>query len=333
MSQYEIGDKAMVKRKIVYPDASDDSRELLVGERLERLQALGEFTVHYGKPQDVSAFNARIGDANAVLLGWGLPQEAIRDAPNLEVISFTGIGVSSFVDLSLAGERGITVCNAPGYGDNAVAEHALALMLAAARQIAIADRELRADFWNQTRTGIELRGKQAGLIGFGGIGQRFAELALSLGMTVKVWTRNPDRERAERRGVEFVELDALLASSDVVSVHVALTAQTEKLLGKREFSLMKPGAILVNTARGQIVDENALCDELRNGGLHSAGLDVFAQEPLPVNHQLVGLDNVVLSPHIAYNTPQATEALYDIAIDNLVAYFEGTPVNIVTDTG
>jgi D-3-phosphoglycerate dehydrogenase len=253
----------------------------------------------------------------------------MTQTPTLEILSFTGIGASNFIDLPAAAAQGITVCNCPGYADNTVAEHTLALLLAAARHVPRLDAELRDGHWNQSLDGMELREKQLGLVGFGGIGRRVFELARAFGMTVKVWTRNPSEARAREHDVEFVSLDKLLQTSDVISLHVALTDDTQGLINAGRIKQMKPGAILINTARGEIVDEAALVDALKERHLKAAGLDVYQQDPLPVEHPLLKLDNVVLSPHVAYNTPEAGDAIYEIAVENIVKYYEGNPINIV----
>ena len=336
-------------RRIVYPDADDQLAALLTGARRTRLEALGAFRIHHGLPGglpgDPAAYLERLGDAAGVVLGWDLPVEVMRRAPRLEVISYLGTGAANFVDLAEAERLGITVCNTPGYGDNAVAEHALALLLALARRVPRLDHGLRqagrqperqagqragqGAEWGQSQPGFELRGKTLGLVGLGGIGARMAELARGLGMEVKTWTRNPSPERAERHGVAFLPLEELLETSDVISLHLLLTPETEGFLGPEELDRMKPDAVLVNTARAELVDQAALVERLRDGRIAAAGLDVFWNEPLPADHPLLELDNVVLTPHVAYNTPEAIAAMLDIAIDNLARYFEGGPINVV----
>ncbi len=314
---------------IVYPDANQHIGELMIGARLERLQEAGQFTSHVGQPENDQQFIERIGDANAVMLGWGLPADVMNAAPNLELIAFVGIGASNFVDIDAAVERGITVCNTPGYADSTVAEHALAMMLATARHLGRLDRDLRKGRWNQSVPGFELRGRKLGLVGFGGIGARFAALARGIGMTVRAWTRNPSPERARQHGIEFADLDSILRDSDVLSVHAALTPETERLLDSRALALTKPGVIIINTARGEIIEESALLKVLRSGHVAAAGLDVYHEEPLPSDHPLLALDNVLLTPHVAFNTPEATHALLDISIDNIVHYYRGDPINVV----
>ena len=324
-------------RDIVYPDADDQLAALLTGARRARLEALGAFRIHHGHPDGPAAYLERLGDAAGVVLGWDLPVEVMRRAPRLEVVSFLGTGAANFVDLAEAERLGITVCITPGYGDNAVAEHALALLLAVARRVPHLDRGLRQPErrveqgaeWGRSQPGFELRGKTLGLVGLGGVGARMAELARGLGMEVTAWTRNPSPERARRHGVTFLPLEELLETSDVISLHLLLTPETDGLLGPEELDRMKPDAVLVNTARAELVDQAALIERLRDGRIAAAGLDVFWNEPLPADHPLLELDNVVLTPHVAFNTPEAIAAMMDIAIDNLARYFEGSPINVV----
>ena len=319
----------MPERTIVYPDADSEDRTSFTADRLARLEQVGRFVIHYGRPANPQEYAERVAGATGLLLGWDLPAEVMAGMEDLELISFVGIGVSKFVDLKLAHARGVTVCNTPGYASNTVAEHALALMMAACRHVPRLDAELRGGAWNQGLSGMELRGKTIGLIGFGGIGQRFCEICQALGMTVLVWTSNPDDNRARRFGIEFVPMNQLLEASDIVSLHLAQTPESEGLLGAGELARMRPGAILVNTARGEIVDESALVDALSSGHLRAAALDVFVEEPLPASNPLCALDNVVFSPHIGFKTPESVEALYDIAIDNVVNYFRGEPTNVL----
>jgi len=225
--------------------------------------------------------------------------------------------------------RTITVTNTPGYADQTVAEHTMALMLATARQVPRLDRDTRSGGWNKGLPGFDLKGKTLGLIGLGGIGTRTAHLANAFGMRVIAWTRNPSQERANVAGVIFKNLDAVLAESDIVSLHLALTPDTENLLDSKRLAYLKQGAVLINTARAEIIDEDALIQALGNGTIGAAGFDVFHEEPLPDNHPLRDIDNVVITPHTGFNTPEATVAIIDIAIDSMAAYFAGNPINVV----
>jgi len=318
---------------IVFADADPPQVPLMVGARLARVEALGAFSIYEGFAANAADYEARIATATAIMIGWELPVEVMRKAPRLEVISFLGTGAANNIDLPEAAARGITVSNTPGYGDNAVAEHALALLFAVARDIPRHDRTLRTKGWDQLDPGFELRGKKLGLIGLGGIGSRVAEIARGLGMEVLAWTRNPSPERARRAGVTFAPLEDVLGESDVISLHLLLTPETENLLGAAELDRMKPGAVFINTARAQLVDEAALIERLRDRRIAAAGIDVYRQEPLPSGDPLLGLDNVVATPHVGFNTPEATTAMVDFAIDNLVQYFAGDPINVVIAPG
>lgn len=312
----------------VYPDADkDESHE---DSKFDHLKSIGDFSLAYGRSADDDEYVSRIKDATAILLGWDLPASVMVQAPNLEVVSFTGIGAGKFVDLDLARERNITVCNCPGYSDNTVAEHALALLLACVRHVPRLDKQLRAGEWDQSLSGMELRGKRLGLIGFGGIGARFAEIAKALGMVVAVWTKNPSPERAARHGVEFGDLDEIVSSSDVISLHLTSSPETEGFIDARVIEKFKPGVVFINTARAEIVDEMALVDALARGHVLSAGVDVFMDEPLPAGHPYSELDNVVITPHIGYRTPDATTTLYQIGVENIVSFYRGEPINVVS---
>ena len=314
---------------IVYPDAEENMASLFSGERLARLERLGKFSIYYGVRPTTDEFIKRIGNANGVLSGWGLNNDVLRAANNLEVVSFSGLGVSTFIDLNKTAQQGITVTHTLATAET-VAEHTMALMLAAARNIARLDRETRAGQWNSDLQGFDLRGKTLGLVGFGSIAQATLPLAKAFGMNAMVWTHHPDAERATRYGIEFCNLDDLLVQSDVVSFHLAYNPDTEGLITAEHLRKTKPGVVIVNTARAQILDETALIELLESGHVATAGIDVFNEEPLPQGHPLTKLDNVVLTPHVAYNTPEASAAIIDMAIDNLEAYFAGNPTNVAS---
>jgi D-3-phosphoglycerate dehydrogenase len=239
-----------------------------------------------------------------------MPAVVLERCRTLKHIVFLGTGASSFVDIDAAARLGITVHTIKGYGDVSVAEHTIALMMACARGVARMDRDIRRGTW-ETLEGIQLAGRTLGLIGLGGIGREVARIAAALGMTVIAWNRSP---RAET-GVTMVELDALLARADVVSVHLSLSDETKGFLNDARLARLKPGAILVNTARGAIVDEAALARRLADGSIAQAGLDVFGTEPLPADHALVNLDNVVLTSHAGFCTGEAATELLRRAVE------------------
>jgi phosphoglycerate dehydrogenase-like enzyme len=240
----------------------------------------------------------------------------IRAAPNLRLIQKIGVGVNT-IDLDAARAQGVAVCNMPGTNSRAVAEMTLALMLAALRRLPQIDRLTRAGRgWmlpadDQALYG-EINGRTVGFVGYGAVPSLLAPVLRAMGATILYTNRN---RRPEAEG-EQVLLATLLARSDIVSLHVPLTPETTALIGARELEQMRHGAVLVNTARGGLVDEPALIRALRSGHLRAAALDTFAEEPLPPTHPLLALDNVVLAPHIAWLTPETLDRSLAIAIEN-----------------
>ena len=220
------------------------------------------------------------------------------------------------------------VCNLPGQTAPIVAEHALGLMLAVARRAWFHTNELKSGRWT-SRDNVYLRGKTLGLVGAGSIAAETARLGRAIGMDVLAWTFHPTPERAARMGVTFVSLEELLSRSDVVSVHVKLTSESRGLIGAQLIGQMKPGAMLVNTARGPIVDTKALVDALNSGRMGGAGIDVFDDEPIPAGHPLLACQHVVLTPHNADQTPEGWELLNGGVVDNVIAFLQGRPRNRV----
>ena len=239
-----------------------------------------------------------------------MPTEIMAQCPDLKHIVFLGTGASSYMDVPALAQLGITVHTIKGYGDTAVAEHTVALMFACARGLARMDRATRAGTWEPLE-GMQLNGKTLGLIGLGGIGQEVARIGRGIGMEVIAWNRTPRPDA----GVRFAELDTLLATSDVISLHLSLTDETRGLIDATKIMQMKPGVIVVNTARGALIDEAALIDALKRGHVRHAGLDVFHAEPLKPDHPLTRMENVTLSSHAAFRTLEASETLIRRAID------------------
>jgi D-3-phosphoglycerate dehydrogenase len=239
-----------------------------------------------------------------------MPTDVMRACAGLKHIIFLGTGARSYMHPEELADHGITVHIIKGYGDTAVAEHTIALMWAAARGLAVMDRGMREGRWVRTE-GMQLTGETLGLLGFGGIAAEVARIAIGSGMRVIAWNRSPK----SAPGVTFVDLDTLLAESDVLSVHLLLTDETRGFLGADRLAKLRPGAVLVNTARGAIVEEAAMIAALRSGRLHHAALDVFASEPMAPGHELATLPNVTLSAHSAFRTPEASENLIRRALD------------------
>lgn len=248
--------------------------------------------------------------------------------PDLRLISQTGTGVSH-VDLAACRRRGVLVAtntHEQGAGPSVV-ELVFGLMFAVARSIPRLDREVRAGRWPRF-IGRELHGSTLGILGLGAIGTDVARAGRAFGLRPIAWGPTLTPDRAAAAGVEHVAKDDLFRRSDVLSIHVRLSDATRGMVGARELALMKPAAILLNTARGPIVDEGALVEALRAGRLAGAGLDVFAREPLPAGHPLTALDTVVLTPHIGWPTHEVYERFFEGAVDNVLAWRNGRPANL-----
>lgn len=316
--------------RFVSPDAEPDLRPHIAAAERELLgggpHRLRTFTGPIG---DLDEWARRLRDADGVLLNWAMPGEVFERCPALRVVSFAGTGVERYVDLERARAREVAVCNVPSYGANAVAEHAFALIFAVARQVPRSDRALRANRW-EPRELVELRGRRLGVVGLGPIGARAIELGQALGMDVAAWTRNATPERAAAHAIPLLGAEELFRRSDVVSLHVAHTPETEGMISRPLLAQLPPGAILVNTARAELVDPEALLECLNSGALAGAGLDVFSPEPPMPDDPLVAHERVVCTPHSAYLTTPAARELYRAAVGNLVAFAAGAPRNVVT---
>jgi D-3-phosphoglycerate dehydrogenase / 2-oxoglutarate reductase len=243
-----------------------------------------------------------------------MPTSQIAQCKSLRHIVFCGTGASSYMDVPALVGLGVTVHTYRGYGDTAVAEHTIALMFACARDIALSDRKVRGGAWEPLE-GVQLFGKTLGVIGLGGIGREVARIGAGIGMTVIGWNRTPRSADEIGAGVPQVPIDELLARADVISLNLSLADGTRGFLDAARLARIKPGAILVNTARGALVDEAALIDALASRRIGRAGLDVFHAEPLKPDHPLARMDNVTLSPHAAFRTPEASENLLRRALD------------------
>jgi D-3-phosphoglycerate dehydrogenase / 2-oxoglutarate reductase len=273
----------------------------------ERLTRPGDPAIRIDRDPDVTPDQlprALDGVGIAIVDHTALPTQIARRCADLKHVVFLGTGARSYMNPEELAELGIAVHLIRGYGDTAVAESTIALMWADARGTAQMDREMRAGNWLR-EDGMQLTGKTLGLIGFGGIAAEVARIALGSGMKVIAWNRSPKT----CAGVDFVDIDTLLARSDVVSLHLLLNDDTRGFLSAKRIAAMRPGVILVNTARGAIVDEAAMIDALKSGQIRHAGLDVFNIEPLPADHPLAQLPNVTLSAHSAFRTPEASENL------------------------
>ena len=273
----------------------------------ERQNKAGDPVVRINRNADITPdqIPALLDGAEIVIIDHTpLPTDIARSCAGLKHVVFLGTGARSYMNPEELGQLGIEVHLIKGYGDTAVAECTIALMWAAARGIAKMDREMRAGNWLR-EDGMQLTSKTLGLIGFGGIAAEVARIALGSGMRVLAWNRTPK----SFPGVEFVDIDTLLAQSHVISLHLLLNDETRGFLSRARIAAMKRGVTLVNTARGALVDEAAMIDALKLGHIRHAGLDVFNVEPMPADHPLTKLPNVTLSAHSAFRTPEANENL------------------------
>ncbi len=292
------------------------------------------------EPVEVVEFHDHVDDENALVARLRpfdvvvamrertpFPRSVLKRLPNLKLLVTTGARNKS-IDVAAANELGVTVCGTGAHAPG-TAELTWALILAVARNVPLEDAAVRAGGWQHT-IGTDLDGATLGVIGLGRLGERVARIGQAFGMDVVAWSRNLTDERAAGVGVRRVEKDELLATADVVTIHLQLSDRTRGLIGRDELARMKPSAILVNTSRGPIVDEVALIEALRFGAIRGAGLDVFDHEPLPPVQPLRELNNVVRTPHLGYVTRKTYEVFYGDAVDDVAAFLAGHPVRVVT---
>jgi phosphoglycerate dehydrogenase-like enzyme len=286
-------------------------------------------------------FSQHIGSENALasaLQGFEIicpmrertsfPPGLLRRLPHLRMLALTGMGVRH-VDIPTCLEQRILCCGSGSYSAAQTAEFALALMLAGARDLVAGDAAIRAGrFQEGTTLGYALEGRTLGLIGVGKIGARVAGYAKALGMRVLAWSPHLDQARASAAGAEFASKEQLLRESDVISLHLVLSTTTRGILGAAELAQMKSGALLVNTARGGLVDEAALLVALKAGRLRAA-LDVYEQEPLPPDHPLRSAPHTVLTPHLGFSTVATFGSFYSQSIENILAYLDGRPLRVL----
>ena len=294
------------------------------------LKAAGhEFVYYTTKETDQDKLLARVKDADILMLAnQPLSAAIIEQCPNLKLIDIAFTGVDH-VGLEAARARGILACNAAGYSTNAVAELTFGLAISAIRNIVAVDARCRAGSTKDGLVGFELFGKTFGVVGTGAIGSRVAKIAQAFGCRVLAYSRTVKPE-LEKDGVEYVDLDTLLAQSDFVSLHVPMTVATAKMINAASIAKMKHGAVIINCARGGVVDSQALADALNSGKLAAAGIDVFENEPpLAVEHPLLHAKNTVVTPHVAFASKEALEARADIVFANIDAFLAGKPQNIV----
>ena len=307
----------------------DDFPRALGGTKAEeKLMTIGEVRLYSDKAKDPQELVERLKGAEVAInirAYSHFTREVLGCCPDLRLISIWGTG-TDHVDLAAAREIGITVTNTPGANALSVAEHTIAILLSLARQIPLLDREVRAGNWPRVEM-VQLSGKVIGLLGLGAIGSYVAKMAHGLGMEVIAWTLHPSSERAKESGVRFVSKEVLLKQSDVVSLHLHLDDKTRGVFKKEDFARMKPTAFFVNTARAGLIEPWALYDALRMKKIAGAALDTYDQEPLSPGDPLTSLPNLVLTPHNAGMTPEATLTGLMMAVENAEAFLMGKQLN------
>ncbi len=308
-----------------------------LGVALEKIDALAaplkeaghEFVYHTTKEIDQEKLLARVADADIIMLAnQPLAADIINGCSNLKMLSVAFTGVDH-IDLAACRAKNVLVCNAAGYSTNAVAELTFGLAISVIRNIVSCDARCRSAATKDGLVGFELFGKTFGVVGTGAIGSRVAKIAKAFGCRVLAYSRTTKQELREL-GVEFVGLDELLAQSDFVSLHVPLTEATKGMIDADAIGKMKKTVVLLNTARGPVVDSAALAEALNADRLAGAGIDVFENEPpIAEEHPLCHAKNTVLTPHVAFASKEALEARADIVFANLWKYFAGEPQNVV----
>lgn len=294
--------------------------------------ALGDCEIYEHSPADTVVPRCR--DAEVVLTNKVVFDAAVLSRlPKLRYLGVTATGVN-VVDVAAAKHQGVVVTNIPGYGTHSVAQFVFAQLLNWAQPVAYYGQTVKERRWSRSRdfcyydhTMVELAGKSLGVIGFGAIGRQVTQIALAFGMQVLVHTRTPPASLPA--GAQVASLERLAAESDVISLHCPLTADNAGFVNRSFLQRMKPGAYLINTGRGALIDEAALVEALQQRRIAGAALDVLTVEPPPADHPLLALDNCIITPHIAWATREARERLMGIAVDNLRAFLAGAPVNCV----
>ena len=318
----------MLRHTIVVP--GDDPPQIQGSPHLKRLKPYGDVRLYKDRPETADEKIQRAKDADILINSRGMVKwhaDVLKFLPNLKLISLCSIG-TDMIALEEAKKQGIVICNQPGRTAPVVAEHGFGLMFALAKRAAFMTTSMKAGQWHRMNN-VYLQGKTIGIVGTGHIGSEMARLGNRIGMKVMAWTYNPSPERAKQLNIQYVSLEDLLRMSDVVSLHVKLTEESYHLISERELAMMKPNALLINVARGNIIDTDALVRTLNSGNIGGAAIDVYDQEPLPRNHPILKCEQVILTPHCADMTPEGVDLLNAGAVDNIIAFLEGNPKNVV----
>jgi phosphoglycerate dehydrogenase-like enzyme len=313
--------------RIVFPDGAACVQN---PAELDPLRRLGTVDFYDGPPPDKTTLMERLRPAEVVVLDYSeMDAEVLQACDRLRLITFLGIGYASCIDVAEATRRRVAIAYTPDYGATSVAEHTLGLILALTRHIGAAFLSFREGRWEPGRfVGMELRGKTLGLVGLGPIGREMARLGAGLDMRLIGWTRRAAPERAVH-GLRFVSLDELFGEADVVSLHLSYRPDTHGLISRALLTRMKPTAWFVNAARAKLVDNVALAELLATGTIAGAALDVHEEEPPRGDYVFRRLPNVLITPHIGYNTREASAKMLRIAVDTVLAYARGERLHVV----
>lgn len=314
---------------VVIP-VSIPSMTALFRERLGDFDGLARVRLYTDWSDDEDVLARRMDGATVAMSTGFRASESLlaRIAPSVRCITFCGTGAVSFIDFDAARRHRITVCNAVHYGDNAVAEHAIAMMFELTHHVGALNARTHAGGWPASDI-TELGGRTLGLVGFGGIGRRVAQLARGLGMEVVVWSRHPDVQALASVGAtRAATLDELFAASDIVSLHMALNDATYGMIGREQLDLLRPGSMLINMARAELIAQGAMLERLRRGDI-AAAVDVTDPEPLPDDDPLRDLPNLIITPHVAWRSDRALRALVEQNTRSAIAFLNGESYNVV----
>jgi len=316
-----------MKPRVILSDPSFKAADILKDESYQQLTSIADVIIEL--PENEEEMCRLSKEAVAMIVGdFPITPKLMDSSPKLKIVSKCGVGYDN-IDVGYATKKGIFVTNVPSVLAVPVAEHALMLMLAVSRKLVLGESLIRADKWwdfFSLSPGFQLNGKTLGIVGFGAIGSRLAEIARTV-FNTKILAFDPyiSPEKIRERGAESAALEELLKASDIVSVHVPLSPATTRLIGEKELHQMKPSAVLINTSRGRVLDEQALVKALNSGMILAAGLDVFEEEPLPPNSPLLKMQNVTMTPHSAAYTSEATKALWLACVRAAIDVLNGRP--------
>jgi D-3-phosphoglycerate dehydrogenase len=285
------------------------------------------FSEHLGGPDNVAKALQGFEIIVAMRERTGFPRAVIEKLPDLKLLITTGMRNAS-IDGAAAKERGVVVCGTPAVG-NPTSGIAIGLMLELTRRIGYENARMKAGVPWQSTIGVDLDGLTLGVLGLGKLGIRTARIAKAFGMKVIAWSQNLTPEKCKEAGVDYVSKEDLFRQADFITIHVVLSQRSRGIVGAKEFGLMKPSAYIINTSRGPIIDEAAMLTALREKKIAGAGLDVFDIEPLPTDHPLRKLDNVVLTPHLGYVSVQNYQAYFGGVVDDIRGFLDGKPVRVM----